>query len=113
MDHRHSSQHPLRLLPWSTPDGRPCYLSTDGAGYLARLADRMEALQLDTGSEVLGHARDVLGGASVPADVLRFTATRLAECLSDALRVAESRGRRLGADAGGEGGAGPGAVGVG
>jgi hypothetical protein len=97
MDLPLSSQRPLRLLPWSTPDGRPCYLSTDGGGYLARLADRMETLQLDTGSEVLGHARDVLGDTAVPADVLRFTATRLTECLSDALRVAESRGLRLGA----------------
>ncbi|GHH33949.1 hypothetical protein [Streptomyces candidus] len=103
MDRPDSSRYALRLLPWVTPDGHPCYLSTDGAGYLARLADRMEALQLDTGSEVLGHARELMGGTSVPPDALRFTATRLAECLSDVLRVAESRGRRLDASTGGEG----------
>ncbi|GGS99542.1 hypothetical protein [Streptomyces violaceus] len=42
---------PLRLLPWTTPDGRPCYLSTEGE--------------------------------------------RLAEALTDALRIAASRGARL------------------
>lgn len=38
----------LRLLPWSTWDGRPCYLapSGDGHGYLTRKADRMESQQM-------------------------------------------------------------------
>ncbi|GAA2670561.1 hypothetical protein GCM10010310_09250 [Streptomyces violaceolatus] len=37
----------LRLLPWSGPDGKPCYLSTDDSGgYISRLADNIEAVQL-------------------------------------------------------------------
>ncbi|MEJ1200774.1 MULTISPECIES: hypothetical protein [unclassified Streptomyces] len=56
---------PLRLLPWLSPEGKPCYLAPGGdGGVISRLADRTEARQL-------------------------------AECLADALRVAESRGRRL------------------
>ena len=35
------------LLPWSGPDGKPCYLNTDDkGGYMSRLADNMEAVQL-------------------------------------------------------------------
>src|SRR5690606_1671678 len=49
-----------RLLPWTTPDGRPCYLSTDGRGYLSTLADSIEAVQLGMGEELLEHAREAL-----------------------------------------------------
>lgn len=45
---------PLRLLPWTTPEGKPCYLSTDSsASRLSRLADDLEAAQLDSGAQVL------------------------------------------------------------
>lgn len=46
-----------RLLPWTTPDGNPCYLSTDGRGYLSTLADSIEAVQLGLGEQLLEHAR--------------------------------------------------------
>jgi hypothetical protein len=46
-------------------------------------------------------ARSLLGAPDASRPELRFTATRLTECLFDALRVAESRGERL-ADADGE-----------
>jgi hypothetical protein len=50
-----------RLLPWPSPEGKPCYLVTDHAGgYLSRLADDLEAAQLATGTDVLGLARAVL-----------------------------------------------------
>jgi hypothetical protein len=86
-----------RLLPWSTPDGRPCYLSTDGRGYLSTLADSIEAVQLGMGEELLEHAREVLapGTRALSATEYRWLASRLVEALTDALRVAESRGRRL------------------
>ncbi|WP_413758295.1 hypothetical protein [Streptomyces sp. MMBL 11-3] len=54
-----------RLLPWPSPDGKPCYLVAD-------------------------HGRSRLSW--------------LAECLTDALRVAESRGMRLPAPGGEDGG---------
>ncbi|WP_246204319.1 hypothetical protein [Streptomyces tailanensis] len=63
---------------------------------MSRLADEMEAVQLALAADVLGHARKVLDVPASPHTEVRFTAVRLAECLSDALRVAESRGGRLG-----------------
>ncbi|MEU0165443.1 hypothetical protein ABZ214_08305 [Streptomyces iakyrus] len=85
-----------RLLPWPSPDGNPCYLVTDDNGsYLSRLADDMEAVQLATGTDVLGLARKVLDDPASPYTEVRFAGLRLAECLSDALRVAESRGMRV------------------
>lgn len=95
----------LRLLPWPTPDGKPCYLVTDNSGgYLSRLADDLEAAQLATGIDVLGDARQVLDDPMSPYTEVRYAGIRLTECLTDALRVAESRGMRLaGADRGEEG----------
>ncbi|WP_050799889.1 hypothetical protein [Streptomyces himastatinicus] len=47
------------------------------------------------GSELLGHADALLGNPKAGAGELRFLANRLVEALRDALRVADSRGRRL------------------
>ncbi len=58
-------------------------------------ADQIEAVQLGMGSEVLTLARHLLMDSTSTVDELRFAARRLSECLADALRVAESRGRRL------------------
>ncbi len=85
-----------RLLPWPSPAGKPCYLVTDrGGGYVSRLADELEATQLATGADVLGLARAVLDDPASPYTEVRYAGLRLAECLTDALRVAESRGMRL------------------
>jgi len=86
-----------RLLPWNGVAGKPCYLvpSEDGKGYLSRLADEMEAVQLRMGTELLGHADALLGNPKAEAGELRFLANRLVEALRDALRVADSRGRRI------------------
>ncbi|MER6268882.1 hypothetical protein [Streptomyces sp900105755] len=85
-----------RLLPWPNPEGKPCYLVTDNSGgYLSRLADDLEATQLATGTDVLTHAREGLADPMSPYAEVRYAGIRLAECLTDALRVAESRGMRL------------------
>ena len=56
------TSHPgLRLLPWTSPDGKPCFLSGDGTGYVARLADDLEVEQLDTAADLLTEARELLG----------------------------------------------------
>ncbi|MDX3455710.1 hypothetical protein PV396_27860 [Streptomyces sp. ME02-8801-2C] len=88
---------PLRLLPWPSLDGKPCYLVADdnGGGYLSRLADGLEATQLATAVDVLGLARPLLDDPASPYTEVRYAGLRLAECLTDALRVAESRGMRL------------------
>ncbi|WP_369170501.1 hypothetical protein AB5J49_23005 [Streptomyces sp. R28] len=84
-----------RLLPWSGSGGRACYLiSDDHGGPVSRLADATESIQLGMGGELLAHAHDMLPDA--PPGELRFLAERLTEALHDALRIAESRGRRLG-----------------
>ncbi|GAA2266020.1 hypothetical protein GCM10010145_35350 [Streptomyces ruber] len=86
----------LRLLPWTSPEGNPCYLSTDrDGGYLPRFADAAEARQLAAGADVLGRALPVLADPMSPYAEVQYTAIRLGECLADALRVAESRGLRL------------------
>ncbi|AKZ56404.1 hypothetical protein SAM23877_3357 [Streptomyces ambofaciens ATCC 23877] len=83
-----------RLLPWSGPEGKPCYLITDDdGGPVSRLADTTEVTQLTMGAHLLAHAQDLLPGT--PQGELRYLAERLTEALADALRVAESRGRRL------------------
>ncbi|MDX3855794.1 hypothetical protein [Streptomyces sp. AK02-01A] len=86
-----------RLLPWTTPDGNPCYLSTDGRGYLSTLADSIEAVQLSMGEELLERAREALApcARALSATEYRWLASRLTEALTDALRVAESRGQRI------------------
>lgn len=66
-------------------------------GPISRLADRLEAEQLKTGHAVLGLSRAMLESElELTADEFAYVAQRLAECLTDALRVAESRGQRLG-----------------
>lgn len=86
----------LRLLPWSGPDGKPCFLSADdNTGYLSRLADNTEAMQLGLGSELLDHALKVLSDGQADPDELRLLATDLTGALRDAVRVATSRGHRL------------------
>ncbi|NUL02403.1 hypothetical protein HRW07_03900 [Streptomyces lunaelactis] len=91
-----SAAHTVRLLPWYTPAGKPCYLSTDeSGGYLSRKADQVEAIQLGMGNELLSHAESMLAESKVTAEELSFLATHLIESLRDVLRIAESRGKRL------------------
>ncbi|MEE1801087.1 hypothetical protein PUR57_20790 [Streptomyces sp. JV176] len=86
-----------RLLPWTSPEGKPCYLSTDGRGYLSALADSIETVQLDIGQELLEFAREATapGTEALSAGECRWLARRLTEALADVLRVAESRGQRI------------------
>ncbi|MFH8724469.1 hypothetical protein [Streptomyces termitum] len=91
-----TSRYELRLLPWSGPDGKPCFLSTDDdSSRLSRLADTLETTYLDQAAEVLDHAIKLLSlPESDPVD-LRAASADLTEALGQVLRVAESRGRRL------------------
>jgi len=50
----------VRLLPWAGPEGKPCYLAGDGAGFLSRLADNQEAAQLGLAGELIDEAQQVL-----------------------------------------------------
>ncbi|MEW2298330.1 hypothetical protein ABZ719_37580 [Streptomyces sp. NPDC006743] len=91
-----TAQNELRLLPWSGPDGKPGYLSSDdGDSYMSRLADNTETAQLGMATQILDHARDVLGGSDSDPEELRSLAAELTLALRDTLRVATSRGGRL------------------
>ncbi|MFB7589297.1 hypothetical protein [Streptomyces sp. NPDC056169] len=86
----------LRLLPWSGPDGKPCFLSTAVPNSrLSRLADTTEAIQLNLAADLLDHAAEKLNNGDADLEGLRALATDLSEALQDTLRVAESRGHRL------------------
>ncbi|MDQ0777093.1 hypothetical protein QF026_005559 [Streptomyces aurantiacus] len=84
-----------RLLPWSGPEGKPCYLVGDGTGYVSRMADTTESVQLGMAGELLDHATDMLGDHEVTSVQLQFLVARMAEALRDVHRIAESRGARL------------------
>ncbi|MEU3032727.1 hypothetical protein ACPCBC_32900 [Streptomyces incarnatus] len=96
-ENKGGSAGPLRLLPW-TNEGKPCWLSpASESSVISAVADFMEAEQVRDGYEVLAHVRRLTeGSVQLDLNVMKFVAVRLAECLSDVLRVAESRGIRLG-----------------
>lgn len=84
----------VRLLPWSE-GGKPAYLHGTPNGFLAQLADNLEAVQLGMGAELLGHADQLLADPKVTAAEFRYLSVNLVAALRDALRVAKSRGLRL------------------
>ncbi|MGW0394164.1 hypothetical protein ACWDYJ_25420 [Streptomyces sp. NPDC003042] len=88
----------VRLLPWTTPDGAPCYLSTDDPGSrMSRVADEVEAGLLASAEEMLRDFRPLAsapGGAVSPPEV-RHAVGYLIRALGDVLRIAHSRGARL------------------
>ncbi|MBW5254173.1 hypothetical protein JGS39_35300 [Streptomyces sp. P01-B04] len=89
----------LRLLPWAGPEGKPCYLSTnDPDGYMSRLADNIEAIQLNTAAHLLEAASETFADQGADPIALRRLGHDLAGALRDVLRVAVSRGHLLAAD---------------
>ncbi|MEU0286567.1 hypothetical protein [Streptomyces sp. NPDC006147] len=88
----------LRLLPWSGPEGKPCYLSTDDrGGYMSRLADNIEAVQLGTAADLLDEVLETLGDENAALEDVRRLVQELTGALRDVLRVATSRGQLLAA----------------
>jgi hypothetical protein len=84
----------VRLLPWPSPEGKPCYLVGDGTGYVSCLADETERVQLGMAGELLGHAALLLAERGATSRELHYLASRLAESLREVKRVAESREAR-------------------
>lgn len=89
------SEREVRLLPWATPDGRPCFLLGGDGGYVSRVADNIESVQLAMAHDLLDHADDLLGDRGATAPQVHFLAARLTEALRDVHRIAESRGARI------------------
>ncbi|MGW0731403.1 hypothetical protein [Streptomyces sp. NPDC002851] len=90
----------LRLLPWESETGHPCFLSTDDPdSTMSRLADEAEADQLCDGADVLTGARAVLDDRKAGEYALRLALRSATQALGDVLRIADSRGARLTASA--------------
>lgn len=85
-----------RLLPWSSPEGKPCFLlGGTGTGYVSRLADRVEAEQMDSAAELIEDAGGILAGRSWTPGELHLLAVELNAHLARVHRVSKSRGARL------------------
>lgn len=85
-----------RLLPWTGPEGKPCYLVGDGTGPVSHVADTIESVQLGMAGDLLDHVADMLDDdRRVTYAQLRFLLARMSEALADVRRIAESRGARL------------------
>ncbi|MGW3658609.1 hypothetical protein ACWD6R_24260 [Streptomyces sp. NPDC005151] len=87
--------HTFRLLPWTEAEGKPSYVLGDGTGYVSRMADGIESVQLGMAGDLLDHAAELLADQRVTGPELHFLASRLSESLREVKRVAESRGTRL------------------
>ncbi|WP_446045388.1 hypothetical protein [Streptomyces olivaceus] len=89
-------QNELRLLPWTGPGGKPCYLSTDDRdGYMSRLADNIESVQLGSATDLVERATELIDNQDADPNDIRHTLTELTAALQDVLRVATSRGHLL------------------
>ncbi|MGP8300192.1 hypothetical protein ACTPOK_20125 [Streptomyces inhibens] len=91
----HPDSASMRLLPWTTTDGNPCFLISDGDGLLSQLADDFEAELTSSATNVLAGARAVLADQQADSRLLRFALERAAESLDDVLRVNKSLGTRF------------------
>ncbi|WP_257585653.1 MULTISPECIES: hypothetical protein [unclassified Streptomyces] len=87
-----------RLLPWTGSEGKPCYLVGDGTGYVSRVADQVENVQLGMAGSLLEHTSGLLAeeGQKLTGEELHYLIRRLVESLTEVRRIAESRGARLG-----------------
>ncbi|MGW1788957.1 hypothetical protein ACWCO0_16405 [Streptomyces tubercidicus] len=84
-----------RLLPWSSVEGKPCFVVGDGSGYVSRLADEIEAAQLGLADERIEEAQRLLEGRKWSSGELQLLTVELTEALVEVRRIAESRGARL------------------
>jgi len=84
----------FRLLPWTSPEGKSAFLSSDG-GPLSQMADAIESIQLGMAQQLLDIAPGVLDNPGSGPEELRYTGRRLTEYLTLTLRVAVSRGQRV------------------
>jgi len=88
----------LRLLPWVSEKGTPCFLSPEGgSSVLTLLADAVEEEQLCDADAARSDGQKVLDNSAADADTLRQALEASNRALNDALRVADSRGDRLAA----------------
>ncbi|MET7640187.1 hypothetical protein [Streptomyces sp. NPDC005438] len=86
----------LRLLPWTDAAGRACYLKQGRTpGYVSRMADKVEAEQIDNARECVEYADEVLADEEPDEAELLFLVEPMRDALRDLLRVIRSREDRL------------------
>ncbi|MGV4929458.1 hypothetical protein K2224_10700 [Streptomyces sp. BHT-5-2] len=82
-----------RLLPWTSPDGKPCYLlGGNGTGYVSRLADKVEAEQMNSAAKLIEEACGILTDCTWSPGEIQLLAVELNHHLAKVHRVSESRG---------------------
>ncbi|GAA2687872.1 hypothetical protein [Streptomyces lunalinharesii] len=84
-----------RLLPWSSPEGKPSYVLGDGTGLVSRLADDVEEAQLSLADGLVEDARRLLDARNWSPGELHLLTVELTESLTEIRRIATSRGARL------------------
>ncbi|KUL37260.1 hypothetical protein ADL22_22080 [Streptomyces sp. NRRL F-4489] len=84
-----------RLLPWLSPDGKPCFVLGDGTGFVSRMADEVEEAQLALADGLIVDAGRMLDDRNWTSGELHLLAVELTESLVEVRRVARSRGDRL------------------
>lgn len=89
-----------RLLPWVGPGDKPCYLIGTEGGYLSRVADNIESVQLGMASDLLAHVDGMMADRDATAEQYRYVVARMAESLRDVHRIARSRGARIASNRG-------------
>ncbi|MFE7215696.1 hypothetical protein ACFU93_38505 [Streptomyces sp. NPDC057611] len=77
-------------------DGRTGYCQPGGV--IAAMSDAIENDLIESAAVVLALVNAMLDGPKLTADESWFMLRRAAECLTDALNVAELRGERLAAE---------------
>ncbi|MGP3977302.1 hypothetical protein ACTWQF_25505 [Streptomyces sp. 8N114] len=85
----------LRLLPWTTGSGKPCYLSGTPDSTLSRYADELEEVQLEDSDRALKRVLPLLTRKASADDKTMQATEEAALALSNVIRVADSRGARL------------------
>ncbi|WP_329559677.1 hypothetical protein [Streptomyces uncialis] len=97
----------VRLLPWITDAGKPCYLVSDASGpgggrhsVMAKVADNLERMQLGHAAALVERADDMIADHKADKRELRFLANQLRTSLREVTRIADSRGARLATEEG-------------
>ncbi|QKW07391.1 hypothetical protein HUT18_14350 [Streptomyces sp. NA04227] len=86
----------LRLLPWTSPDGKACFLSTAGPdSKLSQIADEVEEAITDEALEVFEGVQALLGDTGTDAHHLRVALVQAAGSLDAMIRIAEVRRDQL------------------
>ncbi|MBO8195994.1 hypothetical protein ITI46_30755 [Streptomyces oryzae] len=81
----------MRLLPWVSDMGKPCYLVGEPDGVVATFADGVEERQLAAAQAALAEGHAALAEPAAGALALRLALKGVVASLEQVRRIAESR----------------------